>query len=894
MKASWSATRKVLASITFVALATTGMTVGITSAAHATADNEWSVKTTNVDATDNGWNGDVLGWYGANSRWMSIAATAGGSEVVTYQVQHNGANAGAGVTVHLVAGKAWSGSTAVVTVNSQTTSGGDCWCGNDQAETSATTDSNGQVSFTIDGTSALSTKFTQIYAWVDKKAVSAQWAFDSDTADVIDLHYSAPVVTSEVASIKLDAGDFGTITSNPGNGWWRENGDSNSVVRYWNAGSSISLHYTVKDSNGNPVSGAHIAVQDAKVSGSPTYTGDNTGVTDSDGKVTFTFVNTNTNSESESYRADNTVWSSPSNGEVGVNFVPYVTDTGTGDCYSAGNGACARDRVWSHVVSTEAPAGYDQAYLVAGDKASMSDKSYWWTDNSANHSMVKFVTAGSTLVLHYQVTHSATVDGTYAPVGAGVTVSLSAADAGVGATYTGSLSATTNSSGIATFTLVNTDASGESRPSAPSTMSFWDDSRSVAQEHGKNFSPTVTDGNNILSGYDRVWTHVVNADVAPTLTAASPSPSATVAVKGGQAIDIKGTNLYEANAAVVTPAIVGVSPSPASTTWSGPNRTGTKTVHAAIPGVSPVPAVTHAATVVARSATQLTAILPTSAQVGYLVVTNTAGSAQSLGKYAITATTAKVASVPLAKPSASPTVKQIVSPGDTLNVSVANVGSITSAKVVAASPAATYTADFTVVDANNIKLYVPSDFKDGSTVNLTNAGGVTVSAGKLYNPVTADVSGTNGKVGATFTITGTHLSAVSAVKLNGKSATIGTRSDTSISVTIPSGATTGSVVLTVPYGTVTATGTTTVYPAPVVTSFGSSSATRGSSLVINGTNLKPTGTPTVTVDGKAATVTASSSTSITITVPSNATVGSGKLVVVTTVGGTGSKTVTVK
>ena len=234
MKVSWSATRKAIASITLVALTTAGMTFGASTAAHAVPDNEWSVKTTNVNATDNGWNGDVLGWYGQNSRWMNINATAGGSEVVTYQVQHNGTNAGAGVTVNLVAGKAYSGSSAVVTVNSQTTSGTETWSGADQATTSATTDSNGTVSFTIDGSAATASTFTQIYAWVGVKGVSAQWAFDSDTADVIDIHYAAastpsPSATSTASSetVTFDGSSVDSGASAYGCDWWTS---ANSAV----------------------------------------------------------------------------------------------------------------------------------------------------------------------------------------------------------------------------------------------------------------------------------------------------------------------------------------------------------------------------------------------------------------------------------------------------------------------------------------------------------------------------------------------------------------------------------------------------------------------------------------------------------------------------------------
>jgi hypothetical protein len=60
---------------------------------------------------------------------------------------------------------------------------------------------------------------------------------------------------------------------------------------------------------------------------------------------------------------------------------------------------------------------------------------------------------------------------------------------------------------------------------------------------------------------------------------------------------------------------------------------------------------------------------------------------------------------------------------------------------------------------------------------------------------------TAGKVGTTVIILGTDLTAASAVSFNGKAAEFKVVSPTEITATVPSGATTGTVQVTTPSGT---------------------------------------------------------------------------------------------
>src|SRR6516164_452243 len=92
-----------------------------------------------------------------------------------------------------------------------------------------------------------------------------------------------------------------------------------------------------------------------------------------------------------------------------------------------------------------------------------------------------------------------------------------------------------------------------------------------------------------------------------------------------------------------------------------------------------------------------------------------------------------------------------------------------------------------------------------SAVSLTLYGCANVVTGDAQAPtapmiIVATLSPTSGTVGTPVTITGTNFGATqggSTVTFNGTAATATTWSSTSIAVTVPAGATTGNVVVTV-------------------------------------------------------------------------------------------------
>ena len=203
------------------------------------------------------------------------------------------------------------------------------------------------------------------------------------------------------------------------------------------------------------------------------------------------------------------------------------------------------------------------------------------------------------------------------------------------------------------------------------------------------------------------------------------------------------------------------------------------------------------------------------------------------------------------------------------------------------------TATVTAATATSITCTVPVGTTSGILAVTTTTGTATSSAPFT---VTTAVAGTptitsftpgSGLIGATVTITGTNLTG-GTVKFNGTVAATTSISATSITCSVPTGATTGTISVTNTGGTATSATSFTVTPAvgaaPTITSFTPNSGLVGATVTITGTNL--TGA-TVSFNGTAATTTAVSATSITCTVPTGATTGN---IAVTTTGGTATST----
>src|SRR5437870_3454596 len=185
------------------------------------------------------------------------------------------------------------------------------------------------------------------------------------------------------------------------------------------------------------------------------------------------------------------------------------------------------------------------------------------------------------------------------------------------------------------------------------------------------------------------------------------------------------------------------------------------------------------------------------------------------------------------------------------------------------------TAGVTTWGASSIAVTVPNGATTGNVV--VNTSGVA-SNGKSFTvtPAITSLSITTGAVGAAVTITGTTFGSTqgtSTAKFNGTTATVTSWGASSIAVTVPSGATTGNVVVTV--SSQPSNGVNfTVVPAPSITSLSITTGAVGAAVTITGSNFGSTqGTSTVKFHGTTASPTSWSATSIAVSVPSGATTG---------------------
>ena len=143
-------------------------------------------------------------------------------------------------------------------------------------------------------------------------------------------------------------------------------------------------------------------------------------------------------------------------------------------------------------------------------------------------------------------------------------------------------------------------------------------------------------------------------------------------------------------------------------------------------------------------------------------------------------------------------------------------------------------------------------------------------------PGITTVDPTSARINAGVTVTGASFGPTgesSSLTFNGTAATSTTWTNTQITASVPAGATSGPVVVTVG-GAVSNAVAFTVIPAPSITSVTPSTGQVGSSTSIAGTNFgAPQGSSTVTFNGTVATPAAWSDTNIDVTVPTGATSG---------------------
>jgi hypothetical protein len=140
-------------------------------------------------------------------------------------------------------------------------------------------------------------------------------------------------------------------------------------------------------------------------------------------------------------------------------------------------------------------------------------------------------------------------------------------------------------------------------------------------------------------------------------------------------------------------------------------------------------------------------------------------------------------------------------------------------------------------------------------------------------PVVSGFSPASGPPETAVTINGSGFTGATSVRFNSTATSFSVNSTSSITASVPAGATTGPISVTTGGGTGTSSGsfTVTAPAAPTITSFTPASGPVGTSVTITGSGF--TGATSVTFNGATASFAVNSSTQVTATVPAGATSG---------------------
>jgi RHS repeat-associated protein len=271
-----------------------------------------------------------------------------------------------------------------------------------------------------------------------------------------------------------------------------------------------------------------------------------------------------------------------------------------------------------------------------------------------------------------------------------------------------------------------------------------------------------------------------------------------------------------------------------------------------------------AATATAWGATSITATVPSGATTGNVVVTVSNKASNGVGFSVVPA------------PGISSLSINSGAVGAALTITGSNFGSTQGSTAKVAFNGAT--ASVTSWATGSIAVTVPSGATTGNVVvyaSGVNSNGINFTV--VSAPSITSLSIPTGAVGAAVTIAGSNFGSTqingAKVSFNGITASVTSWATGSISVTVPSGATTGNVVVFA--NGVNSNGANfTVVAAPSITSLSVTSGPVGTSMTISGTNFGSSqGSSSATFNGTTASVTSWASGSIAVTVPSGATTG---------------------
>jgi uncharacterized repeat protein (TIGR01451 family) len=271
----------------------------------------------------------------------------------------------------------------------------------------------------------------------------------------------------------------------------------------------------------------------------------------------------------------------------------------------------------------------------------------------------------------------------------------------------------------------------------------------------------------------------------------------------------------------------------------------------------------------ALSASQIVAIVPTNATSAPLHATSASGTGDSAANFTV-------------PPRISDFSPPLGAPGTPVVINGANFTNATAVRFNG------LTAAFSITGESQISATVPNGATDGPITVVTTVGSVDTATNFIASsrPIVTDVTPLVGIAGDAITVSGANFTGTLTVRFNGVAATSVTQTGqgTQLRVVVPAGATTGPITVTTANGTATNSLPFITGTQPIITDFSPALGSVGDAITINGLNFLG-GTTTVKFNGKTATVSALSATSLQAFVPSGATTGP---ITVTTSAGTGT------
>ena len=183
----------------------------------------------------------------------------------------------------------------------------------------------------------------------------------------------------------------------------------------------------------------------------------------------------------------------------------------------------------------------------------------------------------------------------------------------------------------------------------------------------------------------------------------------------------------------------------------------------------------------------------------------------------------------------------------------------------------TYVASITPSAEGLVTVSVPANVAVDAATN----GNIGSAAGFTFSPTTiTSFTPISGAVGTSVTITGTNFITTPVVAFNGISAIVIASSTTSITTSVPSGAGTGPISVTVNGVKINSSSNFTIYGTPSITGFNPTVGAHGAIVTISGSDFSSVPAEnTVKFNGTTGVVSASTTSSITTSVPFGAITG---------------------